>query len=122
VAEVNVKEGQEVNAGTVLLRFEAPELNAQMAQLEQRLAASRLEYKKAKDGPRPQERADALAAMNASKARLDRMNEGWRKEERQQAEDELAAAKSDLDFAEKNFERIRKLDYQVSQNEYDTAY
>jgi multidrug resistance efflux pump len=122
VAEVYVKEGQEVNAGIVLLRFETPELDAQKAQLEQRLAAARLEFKKAKDGPRPQERADALAAMNAAKARLDRMNEGWRKEERQQAEDELAAAKSDFDYAEKNFERIRKLDYQVSQNEYDTAY
>jgi multidrug resistance efflux pump len=122
VAQVYVKEGEEVEAGRELVRFETPELDAQKAQLEQRLAAARAEYKKAKDGPRPQERADALAAMNAAKARLDRINEGWRKEEIRQAEDELAAAKSDHEFAEKNFERIRKLDVQVSQNEYDVAY
>src|SRR5947209_4909917 len=75
VARVSVKEGQEVDAETELLRFETPELDTQRAQTEQRLAAARLEYKKAKDGPRPQERADALAAMNAAKARLDKINE-----------------------------------------------
>ncbi len=120
VARVYVKEGQEVDAGTELLRFESPELDAQKAQLEQRLAAARLEFKKAKDGPRPQERADALAAMNAAKARLDRINEGWRKEERKQAEEELTAALSDFDFATKNFDRMKKAE--VSQNEYDTSY
>jgi len=120
VAEVYVREGQEVNAGAVLLRFETPELNAQKVQIEQKLAAARMEFKKAQDGPRSQEREDALAAVNAAKARLDKINEGWRKEERKQAEDELAAAKSDFDFAEKNFERVKKVE--VSQNEYDTAY
>src|SRR5262249_16242965 len=119
IAEVYVREGQEVAAGTVLLRFETPELNAQKAQLEQQVAAARMDFKKAKDGPRPQERDDALAAMNAAQARLDRIKEGWRKEERKQAEDELVAAKSDFDFAEKNFERVKKVE--VSQNEYDTA-
>src|SRR5436190_361284 len=69
IGEVYVREGQEVNAGTVLLRFDTPELNAQKAQLEQKLAAAQMEFKKAKDGPRPQEREDALAAMNAAKAR-----------------------------------------------------
>src|SRR5437879_1122469 len=43
VAEVYVLEGQEVEANRELLRFEAPELNAQRAQLEQRLASARLE-------------------------------------------------------------------------------
>ncbi len=79
------------------------------------------ELTKAKNGPRPQEKAEAQAAMEAAKARRDRMLKGWRKEEKEQAEADLAAAKSELDLAQKNFARIEKLDFQVSQTEYDAA-
>jgi HlyD family secretion protein len=120
VAKISVREGEEVPAGRELVRFDAPELEAQKVQLEQQVIAARLEYKKAEEGPRPQERADALAAMNAAQAHLDKVTQGWRKEEREQAEKDLAAAESDFDFATKNFDRIKKVD--ASQNEYDTAY
>jgi len=121
VAEVFVREGEEVAAGKALLRFETPELEAQKAQLVQRLRAARAEAQKAKDGPRPQERAEAEAALAAAKARWDRIEEGWRKEEKQQAENDLAASRADLEYAKKSFARIEKLNFEVSQTEYDTA-
>src|SRR5262249_13573190 len=79
VADVHVREGDTVEAGAKLITFEAPELTAQRLQLEQKVRQARLDYKKAMDGPRPQERAEAEAAWLAAKARWDRMESGWRK-------------------------------------------
>ena len=121
VEKIFVREGDTAEAGQPLLRFETPELDAQRAQAAEKLAASRAELAKARAGPRPQEKEEARAAMEAAKARRDRMLKGWRKEEKEQAEADLAAAKSELDLAQKNFERIEKLDFQVSQTEYDAA-
>lgn len=121
VAETFVREGDEVPAGKELVRFEVPELEAQKAQLEARLKAARAELQKAEEGPRPQELAEAEAALAAAKARWDRIEDGWRKEEKAQAENDLQAARADLEYAKRNFERIEKLNFQVSQSEYDTA-
>jgi HlyD family secretion protein len=121
VASVSVKEGEEVPEDQELVRFDAPELEAQKVQLVQKLAAARAERDKVHAGPRPQEKDEARAAMEAAKARRDRMEKGWRKEEKDQAEADLSGAKADLELARKNFERIEKLNFQVSPTEYDTA-
>lgn len=121
VEKMYVQEGEEVEAGKELLRFETPELDAQRAQVAEKLAAARAELAKARAGPRPQEKDEARAAMEAARARRDRMFKGWRKEEKEQAEADLAAAKSELNLAQKNFERMEKLDFQVSPTEYDAA-
>lgn len=121
VASVSVLEGEEVPEGKELLRFEVPELEAQRAQVAQKLAAAKADRDKVLAGPRQQEKDEAKATMEAAKARRDRMDKGWRKEEQDQALADLVAAQSDLDLATKNFDRIEKLNFQVSPMEYDNA-
>lgn len=121
VAAIMVKEGAEAVDGDELVRFEAPELESQQAQVSQKLAAARAERAKVYAGPRPQEKDDAKAAMEAALARRDRMLKGWRQEEKDQAEADLSASKTEVELARKNFDRIEKLNFQVSPTEYDSA-
>src|SRR5439155_16315621 len=55
VAEVLVYEGDEVQPGQLLVRFEAPELEAQREQWQARLEQAQAESDKAEHGPRPEE-------------------------------------------------------------------
>ena len=121
VKEINVREGQTVDAETILLRFETPELDAQREQIEQRLAAAKADLQKAEHGPRPQEISEARAAMESAKARNDKMIKGWREEEKKQAAFDLENYKADLVLAEKSYERYQKLGDQASQEELDTS-
>src|SRR5262245_23057872 len=109
VAEVNIREGDVVDAGKVLLRFEAPELQAQRDQLASKVASAQAEYEKAKIGPRQQEKDEAEWAMKAAEARQRRMAVGWREEEKSQAKDDWKAAEADRDYAEKNYNRIKEI-------------
>jgi multidrug resistance efflux pump len=96
VAAVMVREGEVVEAGRELVRFDAPELKAQREQTRQKLAAAEAELAKAQAGPRPEEIAEAHAAVDAALARSQRMQAGFREEEKKQAEEELASAQADL--------------------------
>jgi len=94
VAEVNVAEGDTVEAGKLLVRFEAPELEAQALQQQGRLAAAEADLEKAKNGPRA--------------------------EEIRQAKADLASAQADLKLAEEDFERAQKLSPSaLSRSEFD---
>jgi multidrug resistance efflux pump len=122
VKEVYVKEGDTVEAGTELLRFETPELQAQRDQVAMKLQAAKADLLKAENGPRAQEKAEAKALMDMAQARWERMKTGWRDEEKQQAVDDWKSAVADMDLAQNNFDRLDKLDTKlVSQTEYDTA-
>lgn len=83
VADVLVSEGDVVKAGQVLVRFEAPELEAQKAQLEAQLRSMEAELLKARNGPRP--------------------------EEIRQARSELEAAQADVEWTRQEFARIERL-------------
>ena len=120
VAEVFVREGDTVDEGKPLVRFDAPELKAQREQLAQRLAAAKAELEKAESGPRPQEKDEARWAKAAAEQRKKRADAGWRDEEIEQAKDDWEAADADRESAQKNFERMQKI-RDVSPNESDNA-
>jgi multidrug resistance efflux pump len=109
VAAVHVREGQLVEAGTVLVTFESPELVARRDQARQQLAAAVAAQAKAEHGPLTEEVAEAKAAADAAKARYTKMMAGFRDEEKRQAESELAAALADEALAEKEYARIKEL-------------
>ncbi len=70
VAEVLIREGSLVRAGQVLVRFEAPELEAQLIQQRSRLAQKEAELEKAVNGSRPEEVAQARAQLAQQQATL----------------------------------------------------
>jgi HlyD family secretion protein len=122
VKDVYVKEGDTVDAGTELLRFDCPELQAQRDQVAMRLKAAKADLLKAENGPRPQEKAEAKAMMEMAQARRERMKIGWREEEKQQAVDDWKSAVADMELAQNNFDRLEKIyPQQASQTEYDTV-
>jgi multidrug resistance efflux pump len=70
VAEVLIREGDLVQAGQVLVRFDAPELEAQLIQQRSRLAQRETELAKAINGSRPEEIAQARAQVTMQQASL----------------------------------------------------
>jgi multidrug resistance efflux pump len=122
VAEVFVREGEVVPANTLLVRFDAPELEAQAKQLYAQVEANRAALDRARNGPRPQEVEAGRAAYEAATARLDKMLTGFREEEKRQIRNELASAEADWNLAKEEFERIRQLyPKSVSRSDYDNA-
>jgi multidrug resistance efflux pump len=121
VAEVNIREGDVVDASKKLLRFDAPELQAQRDQFAAKVMSAQADYEKAENGPRAQERAEAKKAMDAAEARKNRMEKGWREEEKEQAEKDWEAAKADLDYAKENWERTKSTK-EVSSLELESAH
>jgi multidrug resistance efflux pump len=97
VAEVNVVEGDIVQPGQVLVRFEVPELEAQRTQWQAQLESMEAQLLKAKHGPRP--------------------------EEIRQAKSDLAAAEADLNLARQEAARSERL-YRTGgtdRSDYDTT-
>lgn len=123
VAEIGAREGDLVSSGTVLLRFAAPEVEAQLVQAKARLAAVEAELEKALAGARPEEKEAARAAAEAASARWERVRAGWREEEKRQARSELESAEADLKLARTEFERIDRLYSQGTESRavWDTA-
>jgi HlyD family secretion protein len=123
VAEVAAKESDLVQPGQLLVRFDVPELEAQLAQQRAKVRAAEAEFEKAKAGAREEEKRAARATLQASEARLAKLVAGWREEEKEQARSELKAAQADLEQARKEFTREERLLGQVagSLTGYDTA-
>jgi HlyD family secretion protein len=109
VLEVLVMEGQLVKPKDKLVVFDVPELKAQLAQAEAKLAAAVADWEKAENGPRQEEKDAARATAEAAKARYERMLAGWRKEEKDQARSDLEAAEADLKQAREDFLRASEL-------------
>lgn len=124
VAKTAVREGDLVDAGQVLVVFEAPEMQAQYDQWQARLQTAEAELEKAKNGARPEEIQAARAAVDAAKARWQRLEAGWREEEKRQAQAEHELADADLKVARADFDRVEKLFRQssLSKTDYDTSW
>ena len=116
-------EGALVEAGTVLVTFEVPELKAQIDQWLARLKSDEAQLDKLRKGPRDEEIKATQAAADAAKQRWGRAKAGYRKEEVDQARDEAKSADVDLELSRKEFDRAENLweRRSIPRSEYDTA-
>jgi HlyD family secretion protein len=123
VLAVLVTEGQEVQEGQVLARFDVAELEAQRKQAEARLAQQRARLERLERGARPEEIAQARAATAAARANLEAVRTWPRPEEIAQARAALSAAEAEVNHAEAAFQRAQQLraSGDISQQEYDAA-
>ncbi|GAB4549470.1 MAG: biotin/lipoyl-binding protein [Anaerolineae bacterium] len=96
VAETLVAEGESVEAGQALLRVEAAQQMAAVAQAEARLRGAQARLDELKAGPRPQEIAMAQAAVEAAQAGLARITAAAQPEEVNAARAALDAARASL--------------------------
>lgn len=117
------EEGQQVEAGQVLVRFDVAELQAQLNQAEARIAQQRARLERLLNGARPEERAQARAATEAARAALEAVRNWPRPEEIAQARANLAAAEAEVSNAQTAFQRTARLraSGDISQQEYDSA-
>src|SRR6201999_4569249 len=81
IAEVLVREGQEVKQGDPLLRFEAYDLNARRADAQAAVAEAEANYQKMQNGFRPEEVAQAKAQSEAARMAFEEARNGPRHQE-----------------------------------------
>jgi multidrug resistance efflux pump len=123
IAEVLIREGELVPAGQVLVRLEAPELEAQREQWLARVQASSAALDRMRNGARAEDREAAEAAAEAAQARYDRLKAGSRDEDIRQAAAELKREEATLTAARRDF---RRNEFMASRNagipaDYDSA-
>lgn len=119
VAEVLVEEGKVIEAGTRMVVFEAPELEAMRDQLRAKLLQAQADFYRIANGARPEEKVAARAAALAAKARWAKLKFGWRDEEKKQAASELETARADFKQTVTEFERVSALFRQKSASQAD---
>ena len=100
VAEVLVGEGDEVEAGQVILRLDSVRQEAAVAQAEAQVARVEASLAELQAGARPEEIAAARAAVELVRSQLIKIEEGARPEEVAAAEAALAAAQATLQRVE----------------------
>jgi multidrug resistance efflux pump len=96
VAEVLVAEGDVVEAGQPLVRLQAAQQQAALAQAEAQLARAQARLIELKAGARAEELAAARSASEAAQARLDRIQNGPLPAEVAAAQASLAEAQASL--------------------------
>lgn len=123
VQAVLVEEGQQVNPGDPLVRFDVAELEAQQAQAEARIAQQRARLERLERGARPEEKAQARAATETARANLEAVRNWPRPEEVEQARASLAAAEAEVNNADTAYQRVKRLREtgDTSQQELDAA-
>jgi HlyD family secretion protein len=99
VAEVVVKEGDQVQAGQLVLRLNNGQQTAAVAQAQAAVQQAQAQLAQTKSGAREQEIAAAQAALDAAKAQVAKLNEGALPEDVAAAEAALAAARADQQIA-----------------------
>lgn len=109
VKEVIVEEGQEVNEGDILVRFDIDELLAQRRLLEARIVQAQANLKKLENGNRPEEIAQAQALVRKQMANLEELRNGPRPQEIAQAQADLAGAEADAATAELTYQRLNQI-------------
>ncbi len=105
VYEVDVVEGDEVKANQVLVKLQAPDLEAQLTEWQGQLQQADAQLDRVKQGPRYQELAASAAAEEAAHARLIRPRLGSRPEEIDEARANAQSAKADAANARVRFDR-----------------
>jgi HlyD family secretion protein len=123
VQAVLVEEGQQVNAGDPLVRFDVAELEAQRAQADARIAQQRARLERLERGARPEEKAQAHAATENARANLEGVRNWPRPEEVEQARASLAAAEAEVNNADTAYQRAKRLHEtgDTSQQELDAT-
>jgi HlyD family secretion protein len=109
VTEVAVEEGEKVNTGTLLVRFESNDLTAQRVQAQAEVNQQRANLEKLERGNRPEEIQQAEANASALRASLDAARNGPRSQDLAQAHADYDAAQADAVNAQADFERMQKL-------------
>ena len=109
VTEVGVEEGQVVKSGTVLVRFECDELQAQRAQAGALLQQAQAALDRMLRGNRPEEVDQAEATARAMQAAFESARNGPRRQEIDQAQAEYRAATADAANAGAFYGRMEKL-------------
>lgn len=105
VAEVWVKEGDEVKAGQVLARLDTTSLELEVAQAEADLALAEVDLTDTQNGAREEEIAAAQAALNNARANYNDVAAGSRPEEIASAQAEMERAAAEVKKAEGIHER-----------------
>jgi HlyD family secretion protein len=100
VAEVLVSEGDQVEAGQVLVRLASARQGAAVAQAEAQVLRAQNAVAELKAGARPEEIEAAQAAVELARAQLARVEEGARPEE-------VAAAEAALDAAQATLQKVQ---------------
>ena len=109
VTEVPVEEGQQVKAGTLLVRFECDELKDQRAQAAAAVEQAQADMDRMLRGNRPEEIEQAEANARVQGAALEAAQHGPRKEDVAQGKADYEAAQADAVNTEIYFERMKKL-------------
>lgn len=123
VLEVPVEEGQVVQAGSLLVRFECDELQAEHAQAAAEQTQAQADLARLVRGNRPEEIDQAEANARAQAAAFEEAKNGPRKEELAQAKADFAAAQADSQDAEAFYQRMEKLvaTDTISRQQFDDA-
>jgi multidrug resistance efflux pump len=123
IAAVLVKEGQEMKQGQAIIRFESYDLDAKRDDAIAAIAAAEANLQKLENGFRPEEIAEARAQAEAARMTMEAARNGPRTQEIDAARAELEAANADYEVANSNFTRIGQLarDGISSRQDYDNA-
>ncbi len=123
ITEALVQEGQEIQAGQTIARFDIADVEARRLQAEARIAQQQARLERLERGARPEEKAQARAATETARANLEAIRNWPRREEIEQARASLAAAEADLNDAEVSFQRASRLysTGDASKQELDSA-
>jgi HlyD family secretion protein len=109
VQEVLVEEGQQVEAGQLLVKLEPFDLTEQLKEAEANLAARSAELKRLETGYRPEEVGQAKSHYDQLQARLEKLIAGPRKQEIDASRARLQAAQAEFRFATENYNRVQGL-------------
>jgi len=123
VAQVLAREGDWVEPGAPIARFETNELTTLLEQAEARVDQHRIRWERLTRGPREEEIAIARASSEAAKAGYEAVQTWPRPEEVSQAEAALSASEAELASARATFTRLERLHRSgdISQQEFDAA-
>jgi HlyD family secretion protein len=123
IAEVLVREGQEVKLGQPIVRFESYDLDAKRADAQGAVAQAQANLDRALNGSRPEEIAEARAQAEAAWMNYEMARNGPRQQEIASAREEVKAAEADYEVTKVSLERIERLtrDGIASRQDYDNA-
>ncbi len=118
IAQVHVKEGQQIEAGALLVELDSPEVRAKLAQAEAARDAAQAQADKAARGARPEEVQMARLAWQRAQAAADLAETSWKRVQSLYAQGLVSAQKRDE--AQTNA-RAATAQAQAARAQYDLA-
>lgn len=117
IEQVCVQEGQEVKKGEILVRFEAPELEARRKQLIALVAEEEAHLEELKNGPRQAEIDRAKAIADGSLANFQMLKSGFRKEDVEKAQSQRLEAEENYRLLKQGYrvEEVAQAKHQLEQ-------